>query len=238
MKFEIEKALLIPQSNVRDSSKLTMESLLVYKPKPVAPDYDLEFNPKTSTWNIKESFLTFDKPNAGFTAALHEGSVFLLKTDETQHVDLKPRFLKAPTGEVFKSDYLTFIVTKSGVDLEKTTGFYLETSDGDVKEITPYLLTTIAPVVKKAHSLEPQVLTAEKLAQLEAPIPQAEIPAVEHTQQELDAAKEYYEKMNEEILPTENVVFEETVAEDVPVTETPVVPAKQDYTGEPVDDIF
>lgn len=218
MKFEIEKALLIPQSNVRDSSKLTMESLLVYKPKPVAPDYDLEFNPKTSTWNIKESFLTFDKPNAGFTAALHEGSVFLLKTDETQHVDLKPRFLKAPTGEVFKSDYLTFIVTKSGVDLEKTTGFYLETSEGDVKEITPYLLTTTAPVVKKAHSLEPQVLTAEKLAQLETPVPQVEIPVVEDTQEELDAAKEYYEKMNEEILPTENVVFEEAV------TETPAIP--------------
>ena len=45
-------------------------------------------------------------------------------------------------------------------------------------------------------------------------------------------------EMNEEILPTENVVFEEAVAEDVPLTETPVVPAKQDYTEEPVDDIF
>ena len=110
----------------------------------------------------------------------------------------------------------------------------MEEGESGIDGVKAYLLITEAPVVKET----PQVLTAEKLTQLETPVPQVEVSTIEHTQEELDAAKEYYEKMNEEILPTENVVFEEAVAEDVPLTETPVVPAKQDYTEEPVDDIF
>ena len=93
----------------------------------------------------------------------------------------------------------------------------MEEGESGIENVKAYLLITEAPVVKET----PQVLTAEKLTQLETPVPQAEVPVVEDTQEELDAAKEYYEKMNEEILPTENVVFpDELVVDetaDVPV---------------------
>ena len=98
--------------------------------------------------------------------------------------------------------------------MKNNTEFFLEEGESGIDGVKAYLLITEAPVVKET----PQVLTAEKLTQLETPVPQVEVSTIEHTQEELDAAKEYYEKMNEEILPTENVVFEEAV------TETPAIP--------------
>jgi len=230
MKFDITKAKFIPQSNVRSESKLTLESLLTYTPKPAPIEYDLVLL-KNGSWKIADKFVEGQKENEGFTASLVEGNVFLIKGNETLSQELTPKFLNG-TGTIFKSAYFSFLIASS--DLKNNTEFFLEEGESGIDGVKAYLLITEAPVVKET----PQVLTAEKLAQLETPVPQVEVPAVEHTQEELDAAKEYYEKMNEEILPTENVVFEEAVAEDVPVTEIPVVPAKQDYTEEPVDDIF
>ena len=230
MKFDITKAKFIPQSNVRSESKLTLESLLTYTPRPAPIEYDLVLL-KNGSWKIADKFVEGQAENEGFTASLVEGSVFLIKGNETLSPELTPKFLNG-TGTIFKSAYFSFLVASS--DLKNNTEFFLEEGESGIENVKAYLLITEAPVVKET----PQVLTAEKLTQLETPVPQAEVPVVEHTQQELDAAKEYYEKMNEEILPTENVVFEETVTKDVPVTETPIVPAKQDYTEEPVDDIF
>ena len=230
MKFDITKAKFIPQSNVRSESKLTLESLLTYTPRPAPIEYDLVLL-KNGSWKIADKFVEGQAENEGFTASLVEGSVFLIKGNETLSPELTPKFLNG-TGTIFKSAYFSFLVASS--DLKNNTEFFLEEGESGIENVKAYLLITEAPVVKET----PQVLTAEKLTQLETPVPQAEVPVVEDTQEELDAAKEYYEKMNEEILPTENVVFEEAVAEDVPLTETPVVPAKQDYTEEPVDDIF
>lgn len=210
MKFDITKAKFIPQSNVRSESKLTLESLLTYTPKPAPIEYDLVLL-KNGSWKIADKFVEGQAENEGFTASLVEGSVFLIKGNETLSPELTPKFLNG-TGTIFKSAYFSFLIASS--DLKNNTEFFLEEGESGIENVKAYLLTTIAPVVKET----PQVLTAEKLAQLETPVPQVEVPAVEHTQQELDAAKEYYEKMNEEILPTENVVFEETV------TETPAIP--------------
>ena len=210
MKFDITKAKFIPQSNVRSESKLTLESLLTYTPKPAPIEYDLVLL-KNGSWKIADKFVEGQKENEGFTASLVEGNVFLIKGNETLSQELTPKFLNG-TGTIFKSAYFSFLIASS--DLKNNTEFFLEEGESGIDGVKAYLLITEAPVVKET----PQVLTAEKLAQLEAPIPQAEIPAVEHTQQELDAVKEYYEKMNEEILPTENVVFEEAV------TETPAIP--------------
>jgi len=210
MKFDITKAKFIPQSNVRSEAKLTLESLLTYTPKPAPIEYDLVLL-KNGSWKIADKFVEGQAENEGFTASLVEGNVFLIKGNETLSPELTPKFLNG-TGTIFKSAYFSFLVASS--DLKNSTEFFLEEGESGIDGVKAYLLITEAPVVKET----PQVLTAEKLAQLEAPIPQAEIPAVEHTQQELDAVKEYYEKMNEEILPTENVVFEEAV------TETPAIP--------------
>ena len=230
MKFDITKAKFIPQSNVRSESKLTLESLLTYTPRPAPIEYDLVLL-KNGSWKIADKFVEGQAENEGFTASLVEGSVFLIKGNETLSPELTPKFLNG-TGTIFKSAYFSFLVASS--DLKNNTEFFLEEGESGIENVKAYLLITEAPVVKET----PQVLTAEKLTQLETPVSQVEVSTIEHTQEELDAAKEYYEKMNEEILPTENVVFEETVTKDVPVTETPIVPAKQDYTEEPVDDIF
>ncbi len=217
MKFDLSKAKFIPQSNVRSESKLTLESLLTYTPKPAPIEYDLVLL-KNGSWKIADKFVEGQAENEGFTASLVEGSVFLIKGNETLSPELTPKFLNG-TGTIFKSAYFSFLIASS--DLKNNTEFFLEEGESGIENVKAYLLITEAPVVKKAHSLEPQVLTAEKLTQLETPVPQVEIPVVEDTQEELDAAKEYYEKMNEEILPTENVVFpDELVVDetaDVPV---------------------
>ena len=210
MKFDITKAKFIPQSNVRSESKLTLESLLTYTPRPAPIEYDLVLL-KNGSWKIADRFVEEQAENEGFTASLVEGSVFLIKGNETLSPELTPKFLNG-TGTIFKSAYFSFLVASS--DLKNNTEFFLEEGESGIENVKAYLLITEAPVVKET----PQVLTAEKLTQLETPVPQVEIPVVEDTQEELDAAKEYYEKMNEEILPTENVVFEEAV------TETPAIP--------------
>lgn len=143
MKFDLFKAQIIPKSNVRDASKLSLESLVTVKQKPILPSYDLVYQPKTSNWKINEKFIIGQGETIGWTAAIQENYVFLLRTDDSQIAELSPRFLKGEgCGEVFKSEYLTYIVGQSGIDLETITGFYLEEVEGNVEGVVSYVLTT------------------------------------------------------------------------------------------------
>lgn len=159
--FNLTEAKFIPQANVLKSENISEELLVKIQPKVEKPEWDLKYSVKTERWKIKPAFLE-NTENGGYTAALQDGNVFLIKTQEDIEIEeLKPKFLKNSASKTFTSNLFNLLVTKAGFNLNNDLELFLIPQEvGEGANFSVYLLSDtkeVLPVVE--NNEEPEVLT-------------------------------------------------------------------------------
>ena len=153
--FNLHKASFIPQANVQNKEPELADLVLVKEEKKI--EWDLMFTPATNRWKIKPSFYENQQENQGFTAALQDGYLFILQTDDNQVKEIIPRFLKGknPSG-IFTSNYFNLLAVQAGFSITEKCYLFLTEQETGIENVKVYLVTKEIPdvVLPEKESVE------------------------------------------------------------------------------------